>query len=84
MGCGKLKHLEVRWLWLQELVTRKQVKLQKVSSELNGSDLATKYLPGPRMKALLALLGFTLVESGTAARTSSAVSILGTAARGRR
>ena len=67
-GCGRLKHLEVRWLWAQEAVARKKLMLKKVPTATNGADLATKYLAAPRMRDLLLLLGFILVEPTTAER----------------
>ena len=57
-----MKHLEVRWLWVQEKVQDKSLILKKQSTETNGADLATKYLAKPRMDFLLALLALTLVQ----------------------
>ena len=50
-GCGRLKHLEVKWLWVQEKVSEKALRLRK--PETNTADLATKYLTRPRMEMLL-------------------------------
>ena len=43
-GCGRLKHLEVKWLWVQEKVSEKALRLRKHPTETNIADLATKYL----------------------------------------
>ena len=43
-GCGRLKHLEVKWLWVQEKVSEKASRLRKHPSETNIADLATEYL----------------------------------------
>ena len=48
-GCGRLKHLEVKWLWVQEKVSEKAIRLRKHPTESNTADLATKYLTRPRM-----------------------------------
>ena len=66
-GCGKLKHLEVRWLWVQEKVQDKSIVLKKQRGETNGADLATKYLTKPRMEFLLGLLALSLVQESEAA-----------------
>ena len=42
-GCGKVKHLEARQLWIQETVEKKIVKVQKVGRELNVSDAMTHH-----------------------------------------
>ena len=61
-GCGRLKHLEVKWLWLQEKVTEKALRLRKHPTETNIADLATKYLARPRMEVLLAADNLVLVS----------------------
>ena len=43
-GCGRLKHLEVKWLWVQEKVSEKALRLRKYPTETNIADLATKYI----------------------------------------
>mgnify|MGYP003320391562 CR=1 FL=1 len=57
-GLGKLKHLELKHLWIQELVRARRVVLVKEASETNFADLMTKHLEQERMTALLALGGF--------------------------
>ena len=39
-GCGRLKHLEVKWLWVQEKVSEKALRLKKHPTETNTADLA--------------------------------------------
>jgi hypothetical protein len=43
-GVGKMRHLEVRHLWLQEEVSSHRVQLRRVAGEDNPADLMTKYL----------------------------------------
>ena len=52
-GCGRLKHLEVKWLRVQEKVSEEALRLRKHPTETNTADLATKYLARPRMDMLL-------------------------------
>ena len=42
-GAGKIKHLSVRQLWLQERVSSKQLEIVKVAREVNPSDPLTHY-----------------------------------------
>ena len=43
-GLEKVKHIDLRYLWLQAVVRGKQVDLKKVQSEMNMADLGTKVL----------------------------------------
>ena len=63
-GCGPLKHLEVKWLTVQEKVSEKPLRLRKHPAETNTADLATKYLTGPRMEMLLSAGNLVLSEKG--------------------
>ena len=51
-GCGRLKHLEVKWLWVQEKVSEKALRL------------ATKYLSKRRMEMLLTASNLVLIKEG--------------------
>ena len=42
-GCGKVKHLEVRQLWVQEKIGDKSVEVKKVPREINCSDCLTHH-----------------------------------------
>ena len=43
-GLGKMKHLEIRDLWLQREVGMNRVIVHKVDGTLNPADLMTKYI----------------------------------------
>ena len=43
-GLGKMRHIEVKDLWLQEAVCRGRIRLQKVDGRHNPADLFTKFL----------------------------------------
>ena len=63
-GCGRLKHLEVMWLWVQEKVSEKALRLRKHPTETNIADLATKYLSKHRMEMLLTASNLVLIKEG--------------------
>ena len=42
-GCGKLKHLEAKQLWVQGVVEKKTLKVSKVPRALNVSDALTHH-----------------------------------------
>ena len=44
-GLGKLRHVKVQYLWLQEKVRDKSLVVVKVPGPENPADLMTKYLP---------------------------------------
>ncbi len=43
-GLGRMRHMEVRHLWLQSAVAGQEVLVRRVSGEDNPADLLTKYL----------------------------------------
>ena len=61
-GIGKVRHLEVRTLWLQDEVDRGNVKIKKIVGSTNPSDICTKYLEGRRLKELLERLPLRLMS----------------------
>ena len=63
-GCGRLKHLEVKWLWVQEEVSERALRLRKHPTETNIADLATKYLSRHRMEMLLTASNLVLIKEG--------------------
>ncbi len=44
IGVGKVRHIEVNQLWLQDKVHRKEIKITKVKGEENLADALTKPL----------------------------------------
>ena len=42
-GLGRMRHLEVKLLWLQEQVQRGRIGVEKVSGAANVADALTKY-----------------------------------------
>ena len=43
IGTGRVRHLDVKWLWTQEAVQSGRFSLKKVSTDRNVSDLTTKH-----------------------------------------
>ena len=52
-GLGKLRHLGIKFLWLQEAVRKKKVVLSKVRGDINPADVLTKPKSLDDMKQLL-------------------------------
>ena len=61
-GLGKVKHMEVPYLWLQDLVRKGKVIMKKVAGLQNPADLMTKYLSSILIRANLNRLGFDFVQ----------------------
>ena len=51
-GLGKMRHLEVKLLWLQELVQMGKLSVEKVSGAVNIADALTKYHSAGKLAAL--------------------------------
>ena len=52
-GVGKTRHIQVRWLWIQDAIREKVVRLRKVKGTDNEADMGTKDLDGPTRQRLL-------------------------------
>jgi hypothetical protein len=57
-GLGKLRHLNVQFLWVQDKIKDKSFTLHKVPGERNPADLMTKHLDAATAGKHLATLGF--------------------------
>ena len=58
-GLGKLKHLALKHLWIQETAREGRVALRKELSEDNAADLLTKHLAEEKVLHYLDKLAFT-------------------------
>ena len=58
-GLGKIKHMDVQLLWLQDAVRRERVKLGRVRGDKNAADLMTKHVSRVVIEKHLGRLGFT-------------------------
>ena len=55
IGLGRVRHLDVKWLWTQEAVQAGRFSLKKVGTCSNVSDLTTKHHDEERLKVLMTL-----------------------------
>ena len=53
MGVGKIRHLELRELWIQEQVAKKKLQLEKIQSSDNDADILTKQMKGQQQFEIL-------------------------------
>ena len=63
IGLGKAKHIQVQYLWAQEVSGSGQVRLTKVKGELNRADLFTKHPPRATLERHLTHLGYSFVAA---------------------
>ena len=61
-GLGKIRHIEVHQLWLQEKVNSGAIQVMKVKGEGNLADALTKPLDGPGVKKHLELTGQMITQ----------------------
>ena len=61
-GLGKMRHIEVRELWLQHEVLKGVVKVVKIPGEQNPADLMTKFLNRSDIASRLAHLDLHATE----------------------
>ena len=55
-GIGRVRHLAVGQLWIQERIREGTISLEKVAGESNPADAATKHLGGDRLRKCYAAL----------------------------
>ena len=56
-GNGKLRHVKVGMLWIQEKVENGELNITKVLGTENPADAMTKHLPGRKIQALMQKIG---------------------------
>ena len=56
-GLGRMKHIQRRFLWVQQEVYANRLKLRAIKTECNTADLLTKGLSAGRLRYLMELLG---------------------------
>ena len=60
LGLGKVRHLSVADLWLQQKVRDGDLAIEKVDGRHNPSDMMTKPLDGPKIATHLCTIGLRL------------------------
>ena len=71
-GLGKMRHIDVQYLWLQEEVAERRLVMQKIATESNPADLFTKPLASQKIEKHLASMDFHTCNS----RADSALKIV--------
>ena len=57
-GLGKMRHIQTRYLWVQERVAEGHIKISCVPGSQNIADVLTKAVSGPLMRRHLQTMGF--------------------------
>jgi hypothetical protein len=60
-GLGKVRHIETKYLWIQDLIKAGRIKLLKVKGTENPADIGTKHLSVSEMKEMLLTIGLRVV-----------------------
>ena len=62
-GVRKTRHVQARFLWLQDRVEEKELKVEKTPGAVNDADIVTKVQTGGILRSHLARLGYELSDS---------------------
>ena len=60
---SRTKHIDVRYHWIRDVVSSKLLKLEKIHTDDNGSDMMTKILPNEKLQACCKVAGMTVPPS---------------------
>ena len=61
-GMGRIRHLDVTDLWVQEKFTSKAASIDKVLGTENPADILTKHVDGPALKVALQKMGMAVLD----------------------
>ena len=61
-GMGRIRHLDVTDLWVQEKFTSKAATIDKVLGTENPADILTKHVDGPALKVALQKMGMSILS----------------------
>jgi hypothetical protein len=65
-GAGKLRHIRVQYLWVQNVVRRGELAVSKVPGPQNPADVLTKHVDAETMRRHVWRLGFDMLQSRAA------------------
>ena len=65
MGVGRLKHIDTKYLWMQQTIRDELMDLEGVATLLNVADLGTKKLSRARREFLMYLIGLVYFNEET-------------------
>ena len=74
-GVGRLKHVDLRHLWVQACVRQKLIRLKKVGTQNNVADLNTKNLSLARRRFLFGLCGLSEDQKKIIISTSNDINL---------
>ena len=63
-GLGKLRHMETKWLWVQDVVRSGRIKVRKVAGKSNPADILTKPKMGRDMAPMIKMIGGKILWRG--------------------
>ena len=63
LGPGRVRHLEVKDLWIQDELRKGKLTVRHLPGESNPADLLTKFVPKPRLQKLASLIGMRTEDS---------------------
>ena len=61
-GLGRVRHIDVSELWIQERVKSGDIEIQKIKNLFNPADLLTKHSAEAAMLQCLEFLDFTFID----------------------
>ena len=64
IGLGKIRHMEVKFLWIQEMVNSKKIVVRKIRGDFNPADNLTKpkTIKDMGSNGKLSMVGATIVK----------------------
>ena len=57
-GLGKQRHVQTRYLWIQNQVATGAIKIQKIKTNYNHSEMSTKVMPGVAIQKHMAAMRY--------------------------
>ena len=63
VGLGRTKHVDAKYLWVQQVIQHRPARVAPVSSTENLSDIGTKRVPGDRLQELCRNIGLSFAEN---------------------
>jgi hypothetical protein len=61
-GLGKVRHIDVSQLWLQDRVSKGEIVIEKVSTHGNRADAMTKHVDSGKLNSHMNAVGLAIVQ----------------------
>ena len=61
-GLGKVRHIDVSQLWLQDKVSKGEILIEKVSMHVNLADAMTKHVDSGKLNSHMNAVGLAIVQ----------------------